>query len=167
MLESFFEHNAGALIAAIPATIFSVAAFLTSLDGMLNTRRNRRIAATGREVTDRKIESVREDLKNGVGTAIAVKAVEHIVPALAEVANVTAIGLKEVAREAASAAATELKEAAAEAANVAAAEVIQRAEGVASALAAQKYEAWDGVDRRVGATDRRTGVADRRSKEAP
>lgn len=136
--ELFLEQNAGAIIAAIPATIFALGSFIASIDAMLNTRRNRKIAAIGREGTDRKIDAVHEDLKNGVGEKIAAVAVARIAPALTDVATVVVDTITQKSDEAATMAADKIK---------------QTADDVAAALI--KANAWNGVERRIGPEDRR------------
>lgn len=73
-IGEFFQQNAAAIITAVPATIFSLGSFLSSIDAMLNTRRNRRIANEGRFETDRKVDDVKVAVENGYHAAVTVAA---------------------------------------------------------------------------------------------
>ncbi len=82
-LLEYLDHNptvALAVLTFIPTTITAMGIFFN----VLLTYGNRRQGREGREVIDAKIEAVRHDIKNGMGTAIAVAAVEKIKPVLDE-----------------------------------------------------------------------------------
>ncbi len=91
-LSTFFDQNGAAIIiaafGALPGTVGAIFTFIINR----RTLENRRLAATGREITDGKIDGVQATVDNGyhavlvkaadVGATIAVEKVKELAPAL-------------------------------------------------------------------------------------